>query len=358
MYAKGYPMLKRSTPARAPVPRRLAARVIAYSVGYTALHGAALFTSAIGLSCQVNAQTRMPYPSKPVRIVTPFPPGGYADLMARMVAAELSAKYGQAVTVDNRPGAGGSIGAEVVARAPADGLTLLMGSIGSNAINKHLQKNLSFDPIKSFDPIMFVADAETVLVVPATLDIQNLADLVRLAKAKPGRMSYASAGTGSTSHLAGELFENKAGVHLIHIAYRGNSPALNDLIAGQVQLSFATLQTALPFIQAGKLKALAVLGTQRNQALPQVPTLAEAGLKGLEVRNWVGLFAPASTPAAIIQQLYGDVASFMRQSATQERLAKLALRYIDMPPREFSSFVTQESERWGQIIRSAGITAD
>jgi tripartite-type tricarboxylate transporter receptor subunit TctC len=305
-----------------------------------------------------SAQARSLYPSKPVRIVAPFPPGGYADLMARMVAAEMSQKYGQVVTVDNRPGAGGSIGAELVARAPADGLTLLMGSIGTNAINIHLLTKLSFDASKAFDPVMFVADAETVLVVPAELEVKNLQDLIRLAKTKPGRMSYASAGTGSTSHLAGELFESKAGVHLIHIAYRGNAPALNDLIAGQVQLSFATLQTALPFIQSGKLKALAVLGTQRNASLPQVPTLAEAGLKGLEVRNWVGLFAPVNTPAAIVQQLHGDLSVFMRQAVTQERLAKLALSYIDMPPREFASFVKQESDRWGKIIRSAGITAE
>jgi tripartite-type tricarboxylate transporter receptor subunit TctC len=328
------------------------------ALGYTALGRSAAITGAIGIPTTVFAQARNQYPGKPIRIVVPFPPGGYADLMARMVAAELSPRYGQAVTVDNRPGAGGSIGAEVVARAPADGLTLLMGSIGTNAINMHLQKKLSFDPLKSFDPIMFVADAETVLVVPTTLEAQSLQELIRLAKSKPGRMSYASAGTGSTSHLAGELFETKAGVHLIHIAYRGNAPALNDLIAGQVQMSFATLQTALPFIQSGKLKALAVLGSQRNSALPQVPTLAEAGLKGLEVRNWVGLFAPVNTPAPIVQQVYSDLASFMRQSATQERLAKLALSYIDMPPREFAGFVKQESDRWGQIIRSAGITAD
>jgi tripartite-type tricarboxylate transporter receptor subunit TctC len=319
---------------------------------------ATIFISGVGVPNASRSQVRSAYPGKPIRIVVPFPPGGYADLMARMVATELGPKYGHAVTVDNRPGAGGSIGAEVVARAPADGLTLLMGSIGTNAINIHLQKKLSFDPLKAFEPIAFVADAETVLVVPSALNTQNLQELIRLAKSQPGRMSYASAGTGSTSHLAGELFESKAGVHLIHIAYRGNAPALNDLIAGQVQVSFATLQTALPFIQSGKLKALAVLGTKRNAALPQVPTLAEAGLKGLEVRNWVGLFAPAGTPAPILQQIHSDVASFLRQGATEERLAKLALNYIDMPPREFSAFVKQESDRWGKIIRDAGITAE
>jgi tripartite-type tricarboxylate transporter receptor subunit TctC len=320
--------------------------------------GSASLAGALGSSAQALAQARSTFPGKPIRIVVPFPPGGYADLMARMIAAELTTRYGQPVTVDNRPGAGGSIGAEAVVRAPADGLTLLMGSIGSNAINLHLLKKLSFDTLKGFDPIMFVADAETVLVVPSNLKVESLKDLVALAKARPGRITYASAGTGSTSHLAGELFESKAGVHLIHIAYRGNAPALNDLVAGQVQLSFATLQTALPFIQSGKLKALAVLGNQRNSALPQVPTLSDAGLKGLEVRNWVGLFAPSGTPSAIVQQIYADVAPFMSTSATQERLSKLALSYIDMPPPAFTKFVGQESDRWGQVIRSAGITAD
>jgi tripartite-type tricarboxylate transporter receptor subunit TctC len=356
-------MTKLSMLSSAPKQSRRASLALACSVFGRSVFGRSAITSSLlagslGVPLAALGQSRAAFPGKPIRIIVPFPPGGYADLMARMIAAELSPKYGQAVTVDNRPGAGGSIGAEAVARSPADGYTLLMGSIGTNAINIHLQKKLSFDPGKAFDPIMFVADAETVLVVPATLEAQNLSDLIRLAKLKPGRMSYASAGTGSTSHLAGELFESKADVHLIHIAYRGNAPALNDLIAGQVQLSFATLQTALPFIQSGKLRAIAVLGAQRNSAIPQVPTLSEAGLKGLEVRNWVGLFAPTATPAPIVQQLYGDLASFMRQGATQERLAKLALSYIDMPPREFTSFVAQESLRWGQIIRTAGITAD
>jgi tripartite-type tricarboxylate transporter receptor subunit TctC len=344
-------------------PAPLNRRSITLVLAQTLLGAPTFIATAMSVHKAALAQANPPqaspqYPNKPVKIIVPFPPGGYADLMARMVAAELGPKYGQPVTVDNRPGAGGSIGAEAVARAPADGLTLLMGSIGTNAINTHLLKKLSFDASKSFDPIMFLADAETVLVVPAASEAQNVQELIRLAKSKPGRMSYASAGTGSTSHLAGELFESKAGVHLIHIAYRGNAPALNDLIAGQVPMSFATLQTALPFIQSGKLRALAVLGSQRNPALLQVPTLAEAGLKGLEVRNWVGLFAPVNTPSPILQQIYKDVASFMRQSTTQERLAKLALAYIDMPPREFSAFVKQESDRWGQIIRQAGITAD
>jgi tripartite-type tricarboxylate transporter receptor subunit TctC len=305
-----------------------------------------------------HAQVPMAYPSKPVRIVVPFPPGGYADVMARTIATELALKFSQPVTVDNRAGAGGSIGAEFAARATPDGLTLLMGSIGSNAINALLQKKSSFDPMKSFEPIMFVADAQTVLVVNPALEAKNVQELLRLAKAQPGRLAFASAGSGSTSHLAGELFKSKAGVFMVHIGYRGNAPALNDLAAGQVQVSFATLQTALPSIQAGKLRALAVLSKERSALLPNVPTLSEAGLQGVEVRNWIGLFAPLGTPTNIVQKVHQEVHQIMRQPALQERLSKLALAYIDMPPQDFARFVKSENERWGAIITAVGITAD
>ncbi len=204
----------------------------------------------------------------------------------------------------------------------------------------------------------FIADAETVLAVHPSLAAQSVADLIRMAKAKPGTLSYASAGNGSTGHLAGELFKFRTGTFLVHIPYRGNSPALTDLVAGQIPMSFATLQTALPFIQSGRLKALAVLGAERSPLLPKVPTLTQAGIKGLEVRNWVGLFAPAGTPPAVLQKLNRDVAGVMRKPETQERLAGLALVYREMTPREFADFVKREGQRWGEVIKSVGITAD
>jgi tripartite-type tricarboxylate transporter receptor subunit TctC len=320
------------------------------------------FTIALAASALVpnfsRAQTPASFPSKAIRIVVPFPPGGYADVMARLLATELALGYGQSITVDNRPGAGGNIGAELVARAAPDGYTLLMGSIGSNAINAHLYPKLTFDPQKSFEAVAFVADAETVLVVHPSVAAQSVAELIRLAKAKPGSLSYASAGNGSTGHLAGELFEHRTSTYLVHIPYRGNSPALNDLVAGQIPMSFATLQTALPFIQTGRLKALAVLGTARSPLLPGVPTLTESGVKGLEVRNWVGLFAPKGTAEAIVQKLNRDVAGVMRKPQTQERLSRLALMHIEMAPLDFSAFVKNESQRWGDVIKSVGITAD
>jgi tripartite-type tricarboxylate transporter receptor subunit TctC len=304
------------------------------------------------------AQTSGRYPSKAIQIIVPFPPGGYADVLSRVLAAELAPRYGHAITVDNRPGAGGNIGAELVARAAPDGYTLLMGSIASNAVNTHLYKKLTFDPQSSFTPVAFIADAETVLVVHPSVPAQNVAELIRLAKLKPELLSYASAGNGSTGHLAGELFKYQTGVSLLHVPYKGNAPALNDLVAGQVSMSFATLQTALPFIQAGRLKALGVLGAKRSLALAQVPTLIESGVKGLEVRNWIGLFAPVGTADPIVQQLHTDVVGVLRKPETQERLSKLALTHIDMTSREFAAFVKSESQRWGAVIKSVGITSE
>lgn len=302
--------------------------------------------------------TASSFPSKPIRLVVPFPPGGYADLIARMLATELAPKYGQPITVDNKPGAGGNIGSEMVARAAPDGHTLVLGTIGTHALNGHLYKKLAFDPIKSFEPVAFLADAESVLVVNPTVPINAVSEFIKLAKAKPGSVTYASAGNGSTGHLAGELFEDRAGVFLVHIPYRGNSPALNDVMAGQVAASFATLQTALPFIQSGRLKAVAVLGQKRSPLLPQTPTLAESGLKNFEVRNWTGLLAPAGTPAPIINQLQADISRFMLQPDTQARMAKQALTYLDMKPKEFASFIQRESDKWGEVIRAVGVTAD
>lgn len=200
-----------------------------------------LAAAALSLAMPDWSQAQTAYPSKPIRLVVPFPPGGYADLIARMLATELAPRYGQPVTVDNKPGAGGNIGAEIVARAQPDGYTLVLGTIGTHALNPHLYKKLSFDAAKAFEPVAFLADAESVLVVNPMVAAQNVADFIKLAKAKPGNLSYASAGSGSTGHLAGEMFEERAGVFLVHIPYRGNSPALNDLVAGQVQASFATL---------------------------------------------------------------------------------------------------------------------
>ena len=306
----------------------------------------------------VQAQPAAPFPTKPIRLVVPFPPGGYADLIARMLATELAPKYGQPITVDNKPGAGGNIGSEMVARAAPDGHTLVMGPIGTHALNGHLYKRLAFDPIKSFEPVAFLADAESVLVVNPAVPVNSVSEFIKLAKAKPGSVTYASAGSGSTGHLAGELFEDRAGVFLVHIPYRGNTPALNDVMAGQVAASFATLQTALPFIQSGRLKAVAVLGQKRSPLLPQTPTLAESGLKNFEVRNWTGLLAPVGTPAPIVNQLQADISRFMLQPDTQARLAKQGLTHLDMKPREFASFIQRESDKWGEVIRAVGVTAD
>ena len=311
---------------------------------------------ALAQSAQTGAASG--YPNRPIRLVVPFPPGGYADVTSRLIANDLSTRYGQPVTVENRAGAGGNIGTEIVARAAPDGYTLLMGTIGTNALNAHLYRKLSYDPITSFDAVSFVADAETVLVVHPSVTAGTVAELVALAKSKSGGLPYASAGAGTTSHLAAELFQARAGAPLLHVPYKGNAPALNDLVAGQVLLSFATLQTALPFIQAGKLKALAVLSPRRSSTLPQTPTLTEAGVAGLDVRNWAGILVPAGTPPAIVAQLHADISRFMRSPDMQGRLGKAALAYSELSPREFAAFIRSESEKWGTVIRAAGVMAD
>ncbi len=304
------------------------------------------------------AQAPGAFPQRPLRIVVPFPPGGYADAMSRLLAAELAGPLGQSVVVENRAGAGGIIGAEAVAKSPGDGHTLLMGTIGTHAINPSLYRKLAYDPQRDFSPIAFVADAETVLVVPASNAPRTVSELIAQAKARPNAMSYASAGPGSTSHLVGEVFKSVTGTDLVHVPYKGNAPAMTDLVAGQVQLSFATLQTALPFIRGGRLTALATLGSQRSPTLPSVPTLEEAGVKGVAARNWIGLMAPAGTPAAVAQRLAAEVDRAMRLPETQAKLQAEGLRYQAMGPEAFAPFIRAEAAFWAGVIRTAGVQAD
>ncbi len=310
------------------------------------------------LAPQVHADTAAAYPHKQVRLVVPFPPGGYSDLLARLIAIDMAQTFGQPVMVDNRPGAGGNIGADIVAKSAADGYTLVMGTIGTHAINASLYEKIPFDGIRDFAPIAFIADAETVLVVNPAVPARSVKELVALAKAKPDALSFASAGPGSTSHLAGELFKSVSGAPMVHVPYKGNTQALTDLVAGQVSLSFATLQTALPFIRNGKLVARATLGSARSAALADVPTLAEAGYPGFEVRNWTGLYAPAGTPDAVVAMLAAEVDKVMRSAAVQAKLQNEGLRYTAMDPRQFGAFTRSETDKWMKIVKAANVRVD
>ena len=260
-----------------------------------------VFIAFIANVSAVSAQSQ-PYPNKPIKIISPFATGGIADTFSRVVGQGLSESLGQPVVVENKTGGGGNIGADFVAKAPADGYTLVMGNIGSHAVNPYLMKNMPYDPLKDFEPVAYVLDAEGLVVVNPAIPVKNVNELIAYVKARPGQVSYGSGGMGTTSHLAGELFKSLAKVDMTHIPYKGNAPAITDLIGGQTQVMFATMPTVLPYVKTDKLKALAVIGSSRASSLPDVPTVAET-LPGFDVSNWIGIFAPAGTPNPLLISL-------------------------------------------------------
>lgn len=311
-----------------------------------------LFAAAAG-AAQAQA-----WPSKPIRIICPFSPGGIADIYSRLIAQRLGDVWGQPVVVENRTGAGGNIGAEAAARAAPDGYTLVMGNIGTHAINSILFSKLPYDPVKDFAPIALVLEAEGLLVVHPSVRANSAAELIALARANPGTLTYGSAGMGTSSHLAGELFKSMAKVDVTHVPYKGNVPAITDLMGGQISMMFATMPTVLPQAKAGKLKSIAVIGSVRSTALPELPTLAEAALPGFEVNNWIGLFAPAGTPREIVARLNTEVLKIMQSPDVQRRLPADGARFAPTTPDEFAAFVKNEIAKWGPVLRAAGVKAD
>jgi tripartite-type tricarboxylate transporter receptor subunit TctC len=323
---------------------------------FSALGLASLAAPALVASGRAAAQAA--FPSKPIRIVVPFPAGGYSDALARQIATGMGASFGQSVVVDNRPGAGGNIGADLVAKSPPDGHTLVMGTIGTQSVNPLIYARMPYDAAKDFAPVAFVADAETVLVVHPSVQARTVAELIALAKKQPGALTFASGGPGTTSQLAGELFKAETGTFMTHIPYKGNVPALTDLVGGMVNLSFATLLPALPFIKTGKLVPLATLGSARAPALPDVPTLRELGFKDFEVRNWTGLLAPAGTPAPVTRKIAEEVDRIMQTAEVRNYLMGQGLSYTRMGPQEFSGFIGRESAKWAAVVKRASIRAD
>ncbi len=299
-----------------------------------------------------------PYPNKPIRIVVPFAVGGIADTFARAIGQRLNETWGQPVLVENRTGAGGNIGADAVAKAAPDGYTLLMSNIGTHAVNVHLFSSMPFDPVKDFVPIAHVLDAEGLLVVNPAVKANSVADVIALARAQPGRLSYASGGVGTTSHLAGELFKSMAKVDVIHVPYKGNVPAITDVVGGQATMAFATMPTVVPQVKGGRLRALAVLGNSRAPSMPEIPTVAESGLPGFEVSNWIGLFAPAGTPPEIVERVNAEVQKIMRTPEMAKRLETEGAKFFPMTASQFADFQKAELARWGRIIREAGIKGE
>jgi tripartite-type tricarboxylate transporter receptor subunit TctC len=288
----------------------------------------------------------------------PFPAGGTTDILARAVAQKLSETWGQQVIVDNRPGAGGNIGSELVAKAPPDGYTLLMGTVGTHAINPSLYAKMPYDHVKDFVPVILVAGVPNVLVVNPSLPINSVQELIAYGKANPNKLNFASSGNGTSIHLSGELFRTMTGVQMTHVPYKGSSPALTDLIGGQVQLMFDNLPSSLQFIKAGKLRALAVTSLARSQALPDLPTLAESGLPGFEASSWFGVLAPAGTPADIVAKLNGAVAAWLASPAAKEQLAAQGAIAAGGSPDAFVKHIADESAKWAKVVKASGAHVD
>lgn len=297
------------------------------------------------------------YPSRPVKIIVPFPAGGSNDIIARIVAQKLTERNGQTFLVENRGGAGGNIGAETVASAEPDGYTLLLTAPPPLTINGALYKKLPFDPAKAFAPVALIASVPIVLVVNPSVQAKNVGELIALAKAKPGTLNFGSSGIGSTNHLAGELLKSMAGVDIVHVPYRGAAPAMNDLLAGQIPFMFDNMPAVLPQVQGKAINAIAVAGAKRAEALPDVPTVADT-VPGFEASSWFGLVAPAKTPAPALAKLSGELETILKMPDVKKRLAELGAEPGTVFGDAFGQFMTDETAKWGKLVKASGATVD
>ncbi|HTE13528.1 MAG TPA: tripartite tricarboxylate transporter substrate binding protein [Burkholderiales bacterium] len=316
--------------------------------------GFVVAASLLPASFCAHAQT---YPAKPIRIIIPFPIGGIADVFARVIGGKLNEAWGQPVVIENRAGAGGNIAAEYVVKSPPDGYTLVVGSIGTHAVNVSLFKKIPFDPVRDFAPISMMLEAEGLLVLHPSVPAKNIKELIALAKARPGQIIYASAGNGTAGHLSGELLKSMAKVDMVHVPYKGNVPAITDLIGGQTSLLFATMPTVLPHVKSGRLNAIAVTGAKRSPAAPDLPAIAET-LPGYDVTNWVGAFAPAGTPRDVVNKLHAEIVRVMQAPDIQKRLLTEGAKFTPLSPDQFAGFVKSEITKWAKVIQQSGIRVD
>src|SRR6266849_4680937 len=308
--------------------------------------------AAILLTAAAFAQS---YPSKPIRLIVPFAAGGGNDSVARLVGKSLSDSLGQQMVIDNRLGAGGVLGAELAAKSGPDGYTLFLGGVGSHAINPNLHERLPYDPVRDFAPVILLASAPLILVLHPSVPADSIREFIALARAKPGQLDYASNGNGSSSHLAAVMFEAMAGVAMVHVPYKGLSPALTDLLSGRVQLMFSSVVAILPHIKAGKLRSLAVTGSKRLSSMPELPTVAESGLIGYEASSWYGVLAPAGTPRAIVARLNAELVKALEQPEVRTSLLAEGAEPIGGTPEQFAAHIRSEKERLGKLIREAKI---
>ncbi len=298
------------------------------------------------------------WPSKPIKYVVPFAPGGSTDILGRTISEKLSVALGQPVVVDNKPGAGGGLGADFVAKAAPDGYTIMGGTISTHAINASLYSNLPYDPVKDFVAVTLLARVPNMLVVNPDVPAKTVAELIALMKANPGKYTFASAGNGTSQHLSGELFKSMAGVEMQHIPYKGSPPALQDVVGGQVTMTFDNITTAWPLAKAGKLRALAVTTAKRSPVAPDVPTLAESGLAGFEVGSWQGVFAPAGTPPAIVKRLNAEIVKILNMPDVKEKILALGAEPVGDTSEQFTAYVKTEVVKWSDVVKKSGAKVD
>ncbi|MBK8741903.1 MAG: tripartite tricarboxylate transporter substrate binding protein [Betaproteobacteria bacterium] len=298
------------------------------------------------------------FPSRPLRLVVPYPPGGGADILARTLSQSLAENLGQSIVVDNKAGANGIIGTDMVAKAPPDGYTLVMGNIGPNAINQALYANLPYDCVKDFAPVALTGYTTHILAVNSNMPVANVGELIQLAKKQPGKLTFASSGIGGSPHLAGELFMMLTGTKMVHVPYKGASPGNSDLVAGQVDLTFNTLPPLLQFARTGRIKALAVTGMKRASSLPDVPTIDESGVKGYDVSTWYGILAPAGTPAEIVAKLNAAILKSLKTPEVQQKLQGQGYDVDTSTPEQFASLIRTEVDKWKKVVKEANVKAE
>jgi tripartite-type tricarboxylate transporter receptor subunit TctC len=317
-----------------------------------------ILTAFFVLSSMAGSALAQAWPSKPLRLVVPFAPGGGADLTGRLLAQKLSDSLGQPVVVENRPGAGGTMAIDVVAKSPPDGYTIIFAHVGGIAIAPHLYKKLPFDPVKDLTPVSLVANAFNVLVVNPSLPIKSVKDLIAFAKNPANKVAYGSAGSGTDTHLAAELFKSMTDAPMLHVPYKGGAPAMVDLIGGQVQLIFSSVSSAIGHIKTGKVRPLAMSGSKRFELLPDVPTIAEAGVPGYEVNNWYGVLVPKGTPNEIVSRLNTEVANALKAPEVRTKLLDAGLEPVWNTPAQFSVYINSELGKWGKIVKESGAVVD